>query len=265
MCRHLAYLGEPRAPWELLFGAEHSLLTQSYAPSDMRGGGTVNADGFGLGWYADEPEPVRYRRSTPLWTDEALPGLSASVRPGAFLAAVRNGTTGMPVTEAAAAPFADGPWLFSLNGLVRGWPESVASLAEKLPVTELLTLEAPTDSALLWALLRDRLRAGEDPLDAAVDLVAAVEAAAPGSRLNLLLTDGKVLVATAWTHSLSVLETATGVTVASEPVGDGDWKPVPERHAVRVSPGEGGFPVELIPIGHHHPKSSTEERSASQS
>lgn len=245
MCRHLAYLGEPRAPWELLFGAEHSLLTQSYAPADMRGGGTVNADGFGLGWYAGEPEPLRYRRSTPLWTDETLPALSASIQAGAFVAAVRNGTTGMPVTEPAAAPFADGRWLFSLNGLVRGWPESMATLAGKLPVTELLTLEAPTDSALLWALLRDRLHAGEDPLDAVTDLVRAVERAAPGSRLNLLLTDGEVLVATAWTHSLSVLSNANGVTIASEPIGGGDWRPVPDGQAVRATRGG----VEFVPIG----------------
>ncbi|MCU1682961.1 MAG: ergothioneine biosynthesis protein EgtC [Amycolatopsis sp.] len=244
MCRHLGYLGEPRAPWELLFGAQHSLLTQSYAPADMRGGGTVNADGFGLGWYTDDPKPLRYRRSTPLWTDETLPALSSSIRTGAFVAAVRNGTTGMPVTEPAAAPFADGRWLFSLNGVVRGWPESMSSLAAKLPVTELLTLEAPTDSTLLWALLRDRLHAGEDPLEAVADLVRAVERAAPGSRLNLLLTDGEVLVATAWTHSLSVLSDAAGVTVASEPIGDGAWQPVPDAHAVRVARGT----VEFIPI-----------------
>ena len=43
-----------------------ALFRQSWAPRDMRGGGTVNADGFGVGWYADgEPTPVRYRRRRP--------------------------------------------------------------------------------------------------------------------------------------------------------------------------------------------------------
>ncbi len=57
MCRHIGYLGEPVSPAEVVFRAPHSLLVQSYAPADMRGGGSVNADGFGLGWY-----PVRARR-----------------------------------------------------------------------------------------------------------------------------------------------------------------------------------------------------------
>jgi glutamine amidotransferase len=97
-------------------------------------------------------------------------------------------------------------------------------------------------------LLRDRLRAGEDPLTAVTDLVSAVEAAAPGSRLNLLLTDGEVLVGTTWTHSLSVLSTTDAVVVASEPTGnEPGWRPVPERHAVRVQRGA----VEFIRIGQH--------------
>jgi glutamine amidotransferase len=242
MCRHLGYLGPPCSPAELIFDAPNSLLLQSYAPSDMRGGGTLNADGFGLGWYGEGGEPLRYRRSTPLWTDDTVPALAASVRTSAFVAAVRNGTPGMPVVEGACAPFLDGRWLFSHNGVVLGWPASVATLAEKLPTTELLTLEAPTDSALLWALLRDRLRAGEDPLVAVTDLVATVERVAPGSRLNLLLTDGEVLVATAWTHSLSVLRMGDAAVVASEPCGiEPGWRPVPQRHAVRVERGDVAF------------------------
>ena len=103
MCRHIGYLGEPLSPAEALFHAPHSLLVQSYAPADMRGGGSVNADGFGLGWYPGPGSPpLRHRRSTPLWTDETLPPLAAAVTAGAFVAVVRNGTTGLPVTEAAA-------------------------------------------------------------------------------------------------------------------------------------------------------------------
>ncbi|MBB4683666.1 ergothioneine biosynthesis protein EgtC [Amycolatopsis jiangsuensis] len=237
MCRHLAYLGEPCSPAELVFTAPHALLVQSYAPRDMRGGGSVNADGFGLGWYPDPGAPPQlYRRREPLWTDDTLSALAASVRTKAFVAAVRNGTTGMPVTEAAAAPFAEDGWLFSHNGVVRGWPQSMTGLAGRLDLGELLTLAAPTDSVLLWALLRARLRAGEEPLAAVSALVAEVEAAAPGSRLNFLLTDGETLVGTAWTHALSWRRTATGVVLASEPCDpDPTWQPVPERHAVRVT------------------------------
>ncbi|WP_158885674.1 ergothioneine biosynthesis protein EgtC [Amycolatopsis anabasis] len=247
MCRHLGYLGPARAPSELLFEAPHSLLRQSYAPKDMRAGGTVNADGFGLGWYGPDGEVVRYRRPSPMWTDESLPVLAKSLRANAFVVAVRSGTPGMPVTEAACAPFSEGPWLFSHNGVVRGWPDSVATLAEKLPVAELLRLEAPTDSALLWALLRDRLRAGEDLVRATVELVTGVERAAPDSRLNLLLTDGTTLVATAWTHALSVRRSGDAVVVASEPCdAEPGWTPVPERHAVVATRDSADFiPLEF--------------------
>ncbi|WP_306999529.1 ergothioneine biosynthesis protein EgtC [Amycolatopsis thermophila] len=245
MCRHLGYLGPPRTPADPLFEAPHSLLRQTYAPRDMRGGGVVNADGFGLGWYDGEPEPVRYRRPAPLWSDADLPRLARSVRSGAFVAAVRNGTTGMPSGEGACAPFTGGRWLFSHNGLVRGWPDSLAELAGKLPVTDLMTLPAPTDSAVLWALLLDRLRAGEEPAAAVTDLITRVERAAPGSRLNFLLTDGTVLIGTAWTHSLWARVEGEAVLFASEPLDDAPgWSEVPDRHLVAARHGA----VELVAL-----------------
>src|SRR5262249_37633477 len=159
-------------------------LHQSWAPQDMRGGGTINADGFGVGWYTPGG-PVRYRRDRPLWSDAGFAELARVTVAGAVLAAVRSATVGLPAGEHACAPFASGGWLFSHNGVVTGWPDSVAKVAERLPVADLLTLEAPTDSALLWALVRHRLRAGLAPVAALADTVAEVAAAAPGSRLNL--------------------------------------------------------------------------------
>jgi len=139
----------------------------------------------------------------------------------------------MPVVETAAAPFAGGPWLFSHNGVVRGWPSSVAPLAGTLPVESLLTMDAPTDAALLWALLRHRLTRGDDPAGAVVALVTEVAGAAPGSRLNLLLTDGHTIVGTTWTHSLWVAATADGVVVASEPHDQSPaWREIPDHHLV---------------------------------
>ncbi|WP_112243635.1 ergothioneine biosynthesis protein EgtC [Kribbella monticola] len=229
MCRHLAYLGPPVTPASLVLEPPHSLYRQSWEPADMRGGGSVNADGFGLGWYVDGA-PVRYRRSVPIWADESLPGLARSIRSGALLAAVRNGTVGSPLNEAAAAPFVRDRWLFSHNGLITGWPGSVSKLAETLPVSELLTLDAPMDSALLWALIQDRLYAGAPAAEAVASVVREVAEAAPGSRLNVLLTDGDQIVATTWTHSLWVRRTAESVAVSSEPwQRDDGWAEVPDQ------------------------------------
>jgi glutamine amidotransferase len=234
MCRHLAYLGPPAPLSTWLFDPPYSLARQAWAPREMRGGGTINADGFGVGWYpAPGDPPVRYRRAVPIWGDTTLPALAAATATTAVLAAVRSATVGMPVTDTAAAPFADDAWLFSHNGVVRGWPESMTGIAARLPVRDLLTLDAPTDAALLWALVRDRLRAGVPAADAVTGVVAEVTAAAPGSRLNLLVTNGRTFVATAAGHALSFLADGTSTVVASEPLDERpDWRAVPEDHVL---------------------------------
>jgi gamma-glutamyl hercynylcysteine S-oxide hydrolase len=249
VCRHLAYTGPPVTLSSLVLEPAHSLLRQSYAPADMRGGGTINADGFGAGWYPEPGSPAaRYRSALPIWSDASFPAVAAGTRSGGVLAAVRSATAGMPVTETAAAPFAEGRWLFSHNGVVRGWPHSVAPLAARLPVPDLLTLDAPTDAALLWALVRHRLRAGADPADALAGVVTAVAAVAPGSRLNLLLTDGAGIWATAWDHALWVRTDQRSALVASEISEPFDplepreaappWTAVPDQHLVVAAPGD---------------------------
>ena len=246
MCRHLAYLGPSLPLAALLFDPPHGLVRQSYAPQDMRGGGRVNADGFGVGWYpADAEQPIRYRRDCPIWTETNLPQLAATTQAGAVLAAVRNATTGMPVMETAAAPFTGGPWLFSHNGAVTGWPDSLTGLAATLPTRDLLTLDAPTDAALVWALVHNELRRGADPVKSIVDVLHAVLDAAPGSRLNLLLTDGRIAVATTWWHALSVRRTGDATLISSEPLDDDPaWRAVPDRHLVVATAGT----VELTPL-----------------
>ncbi len=237
MCRHLAYLGPPIPLSRLLFEPPHALVHQSWAPKDMRGGGTINADGFGVGWYPDgATTPVRYRRACPMWTDPDLPALAAVTIAGAILAAVRSATARMPVVETATPPFTEDRWLFSHNGVVVGWPDSVAGLAERLPVTDLVTLDAPTDSALLWALVRDRLREGASPGKAVAETVVEVATAAPGSRLNVLLTDGDTVVATALGHALSMRHGAAHVLLSSEPLDDvTQWQPVPDGQLVTAT------------------------------
>ncbi|MEU2666272.1 ergothioneine biosynthesis protein EgtC [Micromonospora sp. NPDC007220] len=236
MCRHLAYLGPPVTLRELLFDPPYSLVRQSWAPRDMRGGGTINADGFGVGWYPGDGEPVRYRRSQPIWSDPTIAQLAQVTSAGAVLAAVRSATVGMAVLDGAAAPFAEGRWLFSHNGVVRGWPDSMVALAAILPVRDLLTLDAATDSALVWALVRHRLRAGVKPARAVAETVTAVAGAAPGSRLNLLLTDGRTVVASVAGHALSIRATPASVLLASEPHDDDPgWQAVPEGQLVEAT------------------------------
>ena len=232
MCRHLAYAGPPASLRELLIDPPCGLYTQSWAPRQQKHG-TVNADGFGVGWYADgDPVPARYRRGIPIWGDPSLPDIARVTSSSAVLAAVRSATPGTAQGEAAAAPFASGSWLFSHNGVLESW--------RGLPTPRIVKyedLETMSDSALLWALVLGRLRAGAPADLALAATIADVEAAGGSGRFNFLLTDGRSIVATAAGDTLWYRQAGGGVTVVSEPGDDGPgWISVPDRHVLSAVP-----------------------------
>ncbi|HEY1320554.1 MAG TPA: ergothioneine biosynthesis protein EgtC [Streptosporangiaceae bacterium] len=239
MCRHLAYLGPPASLRSVLIDPPHGLYRQAWAPRKQRQG-AINADGFGVGWYlADVGEPIRYRQAVPIWTDESFADIAAVTRAGAVLAAVRNATPRTSHGPAAAAPFKHGQWLFSHNGAVDGWPESTVALAATLPTLALLELEARVDSALIWALVLHRLRQGRGPAEALADTAEALRVAGVTGRFNLLLTDGRVIAATAAGHTLYYRRKPGSVTVASEPGDDqADWIEIPRGSIVTATPAQ---------------------------
>ena len=229
MCRHLAYLGPPARVSELIFGPPHGLYRQSYQPRRQRHG-TVNVDGFGAGWYADgDPVPVRYRRAGPIWADPSFADVARVTRSGAVLAAVRSASPGTDPGASAAAPYGTGRWLFSHNGTMTGWPGRAAGLAGTLPTAELLELEARCDSALLWALVLHRLRAGAELTDALAATAALIEAHGLTGRFNMLVTDGSTMAATAIGETLCYRRDPGRLLVASEPHDDDPgWTDVPD-------------------------------------
>jgi gamma-glutamyl hercynylcysteine S-oxide hydrolase len=219
VCRHLAWLGAPRSLGGLLLEPEHGLLRQSYAPR-RQAHGTMNADGWGAGFYpASRVEPARWRSGRPLWSDASFASVAPVIWSGCVLAAVRSATAGMPPDETAAAPFASGRWLLSHNGVVD------RSVLGPHPAAE-----SVGDSAQLAA---HAFASGPEKIGA---LVAGVGRRDPGARLNLLLTDGQRILATRWKDTLSVLRTEDGVAVASEPYDDDPrWADVPDFHLVDVT------------------------------
>ena len=228
MCRHLAWLGQPRSLAELMLEPPSSLLVQSYAPRRQRHG-TVNADGWGVGFYVTgQEQPARWRSSRPLWADASFASVAPVLHSGCVVAAVRSATVGMPLEESAVAPFMDGRALLSHNGRVD---------RDVLPPAK--DAESTVDSALLAALVFDR------GLPAMGDVVRLVAARDPGARLNLLAADGRRLLATTWGDTLSVLVTATGTALASEPWDDDPaWTDLPDRHLIEVTPDG----VDLTPL-----------------
>jgi glutamine amidotransferase len=246
MCRHLAYLGEAVTLRSVLLDPPHSLQAQAWAPRRQRHG-TVNADGFGVGWYADgDPVPARYRRAKPIWSDPSFADLARVTRSRAVLAAVRDATSGTETGEAAAAPFAADRWLFSHNGALSSWPEAGAALAADLPASDVLALEARCDSAVIWAVVLRKLRAGRGLAGALDETIRELTARQLGGRFNFLLTDGETIAATAAGDTLSYRSGPAGVVVASEPVDDEPgWIDVPDQSLVQASAGS----VTVRPIG----------------
>ena len=239
MCRHLAYLGPAASLRSVLVDPPHGLYRQAWAPRRQRHG-TVNADGFGVGWYAPgDPDPARYRRAVPIWGDESFADVARVTSAGALLAAVRCATAGTDPGIAAVAPYASGRWLFSHNGVLTGWPAAASGLAATLPAAALLELEARVDSALLWALVLDRLRRGRVPAQALADTLGVLRAAGVTGRFNFLLTDGRVIAATAAGDTLFYRRQDDAVVVASEP-GDDEpgWAEVPADSVVSATAGQ---------------------------
>jgi glutamine amidotransferase len=230
MCRHLGWLGEPVSVASLVIEPSNGLTVQSYSPRRQKHG-LMNADGWGVGFF-DGATPRRWRSAAPLCGDASFASVAPALRSGCIVAAVRSASVGMPIEPLASAPFTDGRWLLSHNGLVdRG----------TLPVSpEVFRLaESTCDSALLAALIFDR------GLDALGDTIVEVAAADPNARLNILAANGSRLLATTWGDTLSVLSRDDGVVLASEPYDDSpDWQEIPDRHLVSVV----GADIELIPL-----------------
>ncbi|MGY1633434.1 ergothioneine biosynthesis protein EgtC [Geodermatophilus sp. SYSU D01186] len=220
MCRHLAWLGRPRTLASLVLDPPSSLLVQSWAPRRQRYG-TVNADGWGVGFFPPgRAAPARWRSSRPLWADPSFASVAPVLSSGCVVAAVRSATAGMPLEESAVAPFTDGRWLLSHNGRV-----------DRAVLPPVRDAESTVDSALLAALVFAR---GPDAL---ADVVREVAAADPGARLNLLAADGTRLLATTWGDTLSTLVTPEGTALASEPWDDDPaWTDVPDRCLVEATP-----------------------------
>ncbi len=218
MCRHLGWLGKPRSVASLTIDPPYGLLVQSYSPRRQKHG-LMNADGWGIGFFDDDGVVRRWRSATPLWGDASFASLAPVLHSGCVVAAVRSASVGMPIEASASAPFSDGQWLLSHNGLVDRAVLPASSVAE-----------STNDSALLAALIFER------GMDALGDTIVEVAAADPNARLNILAGNGSELRATTWGDTLFALRRDDGVVLASEPFDDDEhWQEIPDRHLVTVT------------------------------
>ncbi|GAA4295133.1 ergothioneine biosynthesis protein EgtC [Mycobacterium paraffinicum] len=232
MCRHLGWLGAGVTVSSLVLDPLYGLRVQSYAPRRQKHG-LLNADGWGVGFFDDSSGgqvPRRWRSQAPLWGDTSFDSVAPALRSRCVVAAVRSATAGMPIDVSATAPFTDGQWMLSHNGVVDRAVLPMSSQAESV-----------CDSALLASAIFER------GLDALGDTITEIAAADPDARLNILAANGSRLLATTWGDTLSILRRADGVVLASEPYdNDPGWEDVPDRHLVEVT----ATGVALTPLDH---------------
>ena len=251
MCRHAAYLGPAIPLQQFLIDPPHSLYTQSWAAKELKYA-RLNADGFGFGWFNDRGEPASYNCAAPIWADNNLPCLAASMTAPLWVGEIRSATIGNPVHAYNTQPFRDGRWLFVHHGYVRNFHEQV-----RPPVTAQLSpaiaadIRGNTDSEYLFALLRQFLQEDGSPgiVNAMRRLFERIGelAGSEESLLNLILTDGTTVYATR--HAINHESPSLYVTdsdplfpgaqlVASEAFSqDGGWQRVPEHHIVTLQAG----------------------------
>lgn len=247
MCRLLAYVGSPCPVAPLVFGGDHSLYEQSWQPRELLSG-SVNADGYGVVWYSDG-RPGRLAEARPIWYDEDLERTLKVIESGCVLAAVRNGTAGIPVDRSGLLPMVHKQWAFVLNGFVPDFRQShMRALRSELPDDLYGTLAGSSDSETLFLLAVSRIRDGTSMIRALIETASRVKArvGSTEAQLNMVMSDGESVVAirtgTALrTNSLYLAVhssfAAGGAVLASEaPETGAAWTPVDEHSSVEILP-----------------------------
>jgi predicted glutamine amidotransferase len=171
MCRWLAYSGSPVLLERALYAPEHSLIDQSL--HSKLGAETTNGDGFGVGWYGDQPTPGVFRSIEPAWNDQNLRELSSHIVSGHFFAHIRA-AIGSAVQQTNCHPFRHGRWLFMHNGFVDELPRVRRDLMLAVDESLYSEIKGQADTEILFHLA---LTFGleEDPPDAIARTIGLVE------------------------------------------------------------------------------------------
>ena len=154
MCRLAAYRGPDLFLERLLNEEPHSLVKQSWACRELAGT-TLNADGFGFGWYTGDNVPAVYTSTLPIWSDVNLAGLGKSLRSRTWLAYIRSATPGQAVSQANTQPFAHNHIMFLHNGRIEQFNAGPrAELHRFIDADIQAEIQGNTDSEYLFALFR---------------------------------------------------------------------------------------------------------------
>jgi predicted glutamine amidotransferase len=250
VCRFFALRSAvPTSLAHALFDEPTSLAAQSRC--DLKG--ECHGSGWGIATFNGSPHVVR--STEPAYADSAFAEQSNSLTAKLALAHVRNASVGGPAIE-NTHPFVCGRWVFAHNGTLQGFADRKPRLLDAIPEDLRKQIGGATDSEHAFYFWLGRLRelAGDVDRPVTVEslagsiretiLVLAEWFPAQGeeeTRLNFLVTNGQLLAATRWKHSLSLLVRRESdlngdrtVLIASEPTTRESWQEVPDRSLVIV-------------------------------
>ncbi|MEX0607197.1 MAG: class II glutamine amidotransferase [Halofilum sp. (in: g-proteobacteria)] len=248
----VAYLGAPIRLDRFLLEPPHGLVEQAHAPRETLSA-TVNADGFGVGWYDDAGTPAAYRTLLPAWADPNLPPLGRSLTRAVWLANVRSATDPLSNGYANTQPFHDERLLFLHNGFVSNFGVDLRARLRAWFRPEIEAgIQGTTDSEYVFAALRQAV--ADQPRRPLADhllwLVQDVLGDNGGEEalLNFIVCDGTRMVALR--HAVGAgcptlyLRTRDaqwdGHALASEPLTDEThWEAIPPHYLI-----ECGFDTE---------------------
>jgi predicted glutamine amidotransferase len=265
MCRWLAYSGSPILLEKALYSPAHSLIDQSLH-SEL-GAEATNGDGFGIGWYDDQPAPGVFRSIEPAWNDQNLRELAAHVTSGLFFAHIRA-AIGSAVQQTNCHPFRHGRWLFMHNGFIAEFPRIKRDLAMAVDESLYPEIAGQADTELLFYIA---LTFGleDDPPEAVARAIGLVEEVGHAKGVKypfqgtIATTDGERTWAFRYSSEgksrslfftssvptvrrlypdLPILDEVSDTTrlIVSEPIGNapGAWNEVPESSYGVVGAGD---------------------------
>jgi predicted glutamine amidotransferase len=214
MCRIYGFhANEPTKVECTLVHAQNALLLQSQ--SDELG--REHSDGWGIGYY-ENGLPTIEKKASAAFHGLHFSNTAERVYSRAVVSHVRMATVGKP-SIANCHPFGWGTWIFAHNGTVTGIDALRAEMTAELTESFREIVRGSTDSELLFHWLMSRFLTGK-AVDASeclslhrlIDLLASsiveldrrCQLASPSkpAKLNIILTDGRVMVASRYRNSL---------------------------------------------------------------
>ena len=269
MCRLYGFLAnEPTKVDCSLVYSQNALMQQSRVCES----GLDHTDGWGIVTYQNGVPHLK-KKTTAAFEDQSFSMAAEQAYSTAIVAHVRKATVG-DISIKNTHPFVSDRWTFAHNGTVTGFDKIREQLETETRLDLQSKREGQTDSEQYFLWLMSRAQNFTKPGISAIDtagfinvlqksveqLASRCRLAEPNElpRLNFILTDGGMMLACRWNHSLFTTE-RTGiyeceicgiphvhhhetvnhrsVAIASEPVTHEKWEKVANRSVVAFNLG----------------------------